>query len=90
MNFFSSSSRKRIENSLRNKKVNINQRYEPESLENESYTRNLQVYVCDTNPSLNKTKTNELFSSNLHLSNSVISPAVKINPKNLLELFKVY
>ena len=88
MNFFSSSSRKRNENSLRNKKINNNQRYETEYLENKSYSRNLKVYAHDSFSSLNKTKINELSSLNLHLSNSIISPAVKITPKNLFDSIK--
>ena len=83
MNFFSSSSRKRNEiNSIREKKINTNQRYESENLENNSYSKNLRFFTRESFSSLRKNKINELSSLNLHLSNSIISPAIKITPKN--------
>ena len=85
MNFFSSSSHKRSENPLRNKNINNNHRYETEIGENNSYTRNMQFFTHESFSSLKKEKINELSSLNLHLSNSIISPAIKITPKNLFE-----
>ena len=85
MNFFSSSSHKRSENPLRNKNINNNHRYETEIGENNSYPRNMQFYTHESFSSLKKEKINELSSLNLHLSNSIISPAIKITPKNLFE-----
>lgn len=85
MNFFSSSSHKRNENPLRNNKINNNHRYETEIAENNSYSRNMQFFPHDSFSSLKKEKINELSSLNLHLSNSIISPAIKITPKNLFE-----
>lgn len=90
MNFFSSSSRKRNEiNSIREKKINTNQRYESENLENNSYSKNLRFFTRESFSSLRKNKINELSSLNLHLSNSIISPAIKITPKNLFDSIKV-
>jgi len=90
MNFFSSSSRKRNEiNSIREKKINTNQRYESENLENNSYSKNLRFFTRESFSSLRKNKINELSSLNLHLSNSIISPAIKITPKNLFDSLKV-
>lgn len=88
MNFFSSSSRKRNENSLREKKINLNQRYDSENLENNSYTKNIRFFTRESFTSLRKNKVNELSSLNLHLSNSIISPAIKITPKNLFDSIK--
>jgi len=88
MNFFSSSSHKRNENPLRNNKINNNHRYETEVGENNSYSRNMQFFAHESFSSLKKEKINELSSLNLHLSNSIISPAIKITPKNLFESIK--
>ena len=85
MNFFSSSSQKRNENPLKNKKINNNHRYETEIGENNSNSRNIQFFTHESFSSLKKEKINELSSLNLHLSNSIISPAIKITPKNLFE-----
>ena len=85
MNFFSSSSQKRNENPLKNKKINNNHRYETEIGENKSNSRNIQFFSHESFSSLKKEKINELSSLNLHLSNSIISPAIKITPKNLFE-----
>ena len=85
MNFFSSSSQKRNENPLKNKKINNNHRYETEIGDNNSYSRNMQFFTHESLSSLKKEKINELSSLNLHLSNSIISPAIKITPKNLFE-----
>ena len=85
MNFFSSSCHKRDENPLRNKKINNNHRYETEIRENNSFSRNMQFFTHESFSSLKKEKNNELSSLNLHLSNSIISPAIKITPKNLFE-----
>ena len=85
MNFFSSSSHKRNENPLRNKNINNNHRYETEIGDNNSYSRNMQFFTHESLSSLKKEKINELSSLNLHLSNSIISPAIKITPKNLFE-----
>ena len=89
LNFFSSSSRKRSNDSLNTKKFNNNQRYENDNnLENNSYTRNVPFYTHESFSSLRKSKINELSSLNLHLSNSIISPAIKITPKNLFDSMK--
>ena len=89
MNFFSSSSRKRNEGSLRDKTISSNQRYESENIENNSYTKNIRFFTRESFTSLRKNKINELSSLNLHLSNSIISPAIKITPKNLFDSIKV-
>ena len=89
MNFFSSSSRKRNEGSLRDKAISSNQRYESENIENNSYTKNIRFFTRESFTSLRKNKINELSSLNLHLSNSIISPAIKITPKNLFDSIKV-
>jgi hypothetical protein len=89
MNFFSSSSRKRNEGSLRDKAISSNQRYESENIENNSYTKNIRFFTHESFTSLRKNKINELSSLNLHLSNSIISPAIKITPKNLFDSIKV-
>ena len=89
MNFFSSSSRKRNEGSLRDKAISTNQRYESENIENNSYTKNIRFFTRESFTSLRKNKINELSSLNLHLSNSIISPAIKITPKNLFDSIKV-
>ena len=89
LNFFSSSSRKRSNDSLNDKKYNNNQRYENDyNLEKNTYTRNVPFYTHESFSSLRKTKINELSSLNLHLSNSIISPAIKITPKNLFDSTK--
>ena len=89
LNFFSSSSRKRSNDSLNDKKYNNNQRYENDyNLEKNTYTRNIPFYTHESFSSLRKTKINELSSLNLHLSNSIISPAIKITPKNLFDSSK--
>ena len=86
LNFFSSSSRKRSNDSLNKKKFNNNQRYDNDNnIENNSYTRNIPFYTHESFSSLRKTKINDLSSLNLHLSNSIISPAIKITPKNLFD-----
>ena len=85
LNFFSSSSRKRNENFIKNKKSNNNQRYENENNENNLCVRNSQLFNHESFSSLRKSKLNELSSLNLHLSNSIISPAIKITPKNLFD-----
>jgi hypothetical protein len=90
MNFFSSSSRKRNEECLRDKKINTNQRYESENLENNSYSKNIRFFTRESFTSLRKNKINELSSLNLHLSNSIISPAIKITPKNLFDSVKAH
>ena len=90
MNFFSSSSRKRNEESIRDKKINSNQRYESENLENNSYSKNIRFFTRESFTSLRKNKINELSSLNLHLSNSIISPAIKITPKNLFDSVKAH
>jgi hypothetical protein len=88
MNFFSSSSHKRNENPLRNKMINNNHRYETEIVENNSYSRNIHFFAHESFSSIKKEKINELSSLNLHLSNSIISPAIKITPKNLFETIR--
>ena len=88
LNFFSSSSRKRNENSIKNSNSNNNQRYENENIDNNPYTRNSQFFHHESFSSLRKSKLNELSSLNLHLSNSIISPAIKITPKNLFDSLK--
>ena len=89
LNFFSSSSRKRNENSIKNKKLNNNQRYENDNNnDNNSYSRNLQFFTHESFSSLRKSKINDLSSLNLHLSNSILSPAIKITPKNLFYSLK--
>ena len=89
LNFFSSSSRKRSNDPLNNKKYNNNQRYDNDNnLENNSYSRKIPFYTHESFSSLRKTKVNELSSLNLHLSNSIISPAIKITPKNLFDSLK--
>ena len=92
LNFFSSSSRKRNENFIKNKKFNNNQRYENDNNtnnnENNSNSRNLQFFTHESFSSLRKSKMNELSSLNLHLSNSLLSPAIKITPKNLFDSLK--
>ena len=91
LNFFSSSCRKRNKNSLNNKTINKNQRYEENNNnENKSNSRKLQFFNHESFSSLRKSKVNELSSLNLHLSNSIISPAIKITPKNLFEPLKAY
>ena len=88
LNFFSSSSRKRNENSMKNINSNNNQRYENENIDNNINTRNSQFFHHESFSSLRKSKLNELSSLNLHLSNSIISPAIKITPKNLFDSLK--
>ena len=87
LNFFSSSSRKRNENSLNNKIIKNNQRYENNSKENNSNSKILQFFNHQSFTSLRKSKINELSSLNF-LSNSIISPAIKIIPKNLFDSLK--
>ena len=87
LNFFSSSSRKMNENFIINKKVNNNQRYENDN-SNESKSINSHFFNRESFSSLRKSKINELSSMNLHLSNSIISPAIKITPKNLFDSLK--
>jgi hypothetical protein len=92
LNFFSSSCRKRNKNILNNKTINNNQRYEENNNNNENKlnSRKLQFFNHESFSSLRKSKINELSSLNLHLSNSIISPAIKITPKNLFEPLKAY
>ena len=84
MNLFSSSSQERRENTLRNN----NHRYEADTSENNSYSRNMKLFTHESSSSLGKKKINELSSLNLHLSNNIISPAIKITPKNLFDSIK--
>ena len=88
LNFFSSSSRKRNEDSINDKKLNNNQRYENNNNENNINSRKLQFFNHVSFSSLRKSKMNELSSLNLHLSNSINSPAIKITPKNLFDSIK--
>ena len=81
MNLFSSSSQERGENTLRNN----NHRYEGDASENNSYSRNMKIFNHESGSSLGKNKVNELSSLNLHFSNNIISPAIKITPKNLFD-----
>ena len=81
MNLFSSSIQERKENTLRNN----NHRYEADASENNSYSRNIKIFNHESFSSLGKNKVNELSSLNLHLSNNIISPAIKITPKNLFD-----
>ena len=48
----------------------------------------MPFYTHEYFSSLRKTKVNELSSLNLYLSNSIISPAIKITPKNLFDSLK--
>ena len=90
LNLFSSSSRKRNENSILNKKLNNNQRYENDNNnDNISYSRNLHFFTHESFSSLRKSKINDLSTLKLHLSNSLLSPAIKITPKNLFDSLKV-
>ena len=86
INLFSSSTRKINENNTIYKKLN-NNRYENDNCENNSNSRNIKFFIHDSLSSLRKSKTNELSSLNLHLSNSIISPAIKITPKNLFDSY---
>lgn len=88
LNFFSSSCRKRNEYSIKNKKISNNKRYENENIDINSNSRNLQFFNHESFSSLRKSKINELSSLNLHLSNSILSPAIKITPKNLFDSLK--
>ena len=81
MNLFSSSMQERSENTLRNN----NHRYEADTIENNSYSRNMKIFNHESFSSLGKNKVNELSSLNLHFSNNIISPAIKITPKNLFD-----
>ena len=87
MNLFSSSSRKINENSTKNIKINNNQRYESDNI-NESNSTYSHLFNHESFSSLRKSKINELSSLNFHLSNSIISPAIKITPKNLFDSLK--
>ena len=84
MNLFSTCSQERSENTLRNN----NHRYEGDSIENNSYSRNMKIFNHESFSGLGKNKVNELSSLNLHFSNNIISPAIKITPKNLFDSIK--
>ena len=85
LNFFCSSHKKDEEDDSKNLKTN--KRYENEDInENNIYKRKLYSFGRDTSlTTFRKSKTGDLSSLNLHLSNSIISPAIKITPKNLFD-----
>ena len=86
LNFVSSSKEKEEQNEINI--LNYNKRYENDNNINENniYYRKLNSLIKDSNlTTFRKSKTRDLSSLNLHLSNSIISPAIKITPKNLFD-----
>ena len=87
VNYFTLSSRKKNENSHRNKKYINNLRYNVDDSGNLSLTKNGRLNK-ESFSYLGRTRFNDLSSLNLHLSNSIISPAIKVTPKNLFDSIK--
>jgi hypothetical protein len=87
VNYFTLSSRKKNDSSHRNKKYINNLRYNVDDSGNISLTKNARLNK-ESFSYLGRTRFNDLSSLNLHLSNSIISPAIKVTPKNLFDSIK--
>lgn len=87
VNYFTLSSRKKNDSSHRNKKYINNLRYNVDDNGNISLTKNARLNK-ESFSYLGRTRFNDLSSLNLHLSNSIISPAIKVTPKNLFDSIK--
>ena len=87
VNYFALSSRKKNDSSHRNKKYINNLRYNFDDNGNKSLTKNARLNK-ESFSYLGRTRFNDLSSLNLHLSNSIISPAIKVTPKNLFDSIK--
>lgn len=87
INYFTLSSRKNNDSSHRNKKYINNLRYNVDDSGNMSLTKNARLNK-ESFSYLGRVRFNDLSSLNLHLSNSIISPAIKVTPKNLFESIK--
>lgn len=87
VNYFTLSSRKKNDSSHRNKKYINNLRYNIDDNGNISLTKNARLNK-ESFSYLGRTRFNDLSSLNLHLSNSIISPAIKVTPKNLFDSIK--
>ena len=62
-------------------------RYNVDDNGNISLTKNARLNK-ESFSYLGRTRFNDLSSLNLHLSNSIISPAIKVTPKNLFDSIK--
>ena len=87
VNYFTLSSRKKNDSSHRNKKFINNLRYNVDDSGNISLTKNARINK-ESFSYLGRARFNDLSSLNLHLSNSIISPAIKVTPKNLFDSIK--
>jgi hypothetical protein len=87
VNYFTLSSRKKNDSSHRNKKYINNLRYNVDDSGNISLTKNARLSK-ESFSYLGRTRFNDLSSLNFHLSNSIISPAIKVTPKNLFDSIK--
>ena len=87
VNYFALSSRKKNDSSHRNKKYINNLRYNFDDNGNKSLTKNARLNK-ESFSYLGRTRFNDLSSLNFHLSNSIISPAIKVTPKNLFDSIK--
>lgn len=87
VNYFTLSSRKNNDSSHRNKKYINNLRYNVNDSGNISLPKNARLNK-DSFSYIGRTRFNDLSSLTLHLSNSIISPAIKVTPKNLFDSIK--
>ena len=87
VNYFTLSSRKKNDSSRLNKRYINNLRYNIDDIGNISLTKNGRLNK-ESFSYLGRTKFNDLSSLNFHLSNSIISPAIKVTPKNLFDSIK--